>query len=72
MADQFKLNDQMQETISGALESASKYSADSFETWMKTEIVPYIQDAGMSQREKTDLINGLKEGFDDAHRLAGK
>jgi hypothetical protein len=72
MADQFKLSEQVQDSISGALESASKYGADGFDAWVKAEIAPALQDAGMSQREKTDLINGLKEGFDDAARLAKK
>ncbi len=72
MADQFKLNDQVQESISGALESASKYGADGFDAFVKAEIAPALQDAGLSEREKTDLINGLKESFDDAVRLAGK
>lgn len=70
MSDQFKLNDAMQETVSGALESASKYGADAFESFVNAEIAPYIQDSGMSQREKADFINGLKELFDDAHDLA--
>ena len=70
MADQFKLSAQVQDALSGALESASKYGADGFDAWVKAEIAPALQDAGLSQREKTDLINGLKEGFDDAERLA--
>lgn len=72
MADEFKLSSQVQDSISGAMESASKYGADGFDAWVKAEIAPALQDAGLSQREKTDLINGLKEGFDDAARLAKK
>jgi hypothetical protein len=61
---------QMQDVIGRSLESASKYGADAFENWVNAEIAPAIQDAGMSQREKADLMAGLKEMFDDAHSLA--
>lgn len=70
MADQFKFSSQVQDALGAAGDSANKYGADEFESWVNAEIAPVLQDASLSQQQKADLMKGLRQMFNDAHGVA--